>query len=240
MPDSSNTVIGYLVDVQGNLLMATLVEDDQGHAPIVTIGDEDILVGQLGSYVTLPMDDRTIIGFVVGASFAVLVAEELFASGCRLLINVTSSGQIVEKEEPPFFLLVDKSLRDEGTSYHYLPPSDYAHLDERLLEIFEVAFKDSAVLVYRGSTWTTDAPFRETEAAIEQARRMGIRAVEMESAALYAFAKARSKPVVSFAHVTNRMGNVEGDFEKGEASGSQAALQLIAVAARAWLLHDET
>ena len=181
-----------------------------------------------------------IIGFVVGASFAVLVAEELFASGCRLLINVTSSGQIVEKEEPPFFLLVDKSLRDEGTSYHYLPPSDYAHLDERLLELFEGAFKDSAVPVYRGSTWTTDAPFRETEQAIEHARRMGIRAVEMESAALYAFAQARSKPVVCFAHVTNRMGNVDGDFEKGEASGSQAALQLIAVAAKAWLSHDET
>jgi len=69
---------------------------------------------------------------------------------------------------------------------------------------------------------------------------MGIRAVEMESAALYAFAKARSKPVVCFAHVTNRMGNVDGDFEKGEASGSQAALQLIAVAAKAWLSHDET
>jgi uridine phosphorylase len=181
-----------------------------------------------------------IIGFTVGASFAVLVAEELFASGCRLLMNVTSSGQIVEKEAPPFFLLVDKSLRDEGASYHYLPPSDFAHLDERLLKLFEGAFKDSAVPVYRGSTWTTDAPFRETERAIEKARRLGIRAVEMESAALYAFAKARLKPVVCFAHVTNRMGSVEGDFEKGEASGSQAALQLIAVAAKAWLSHHET
>ena len=53
MPDSSNTVIGHVVDVQGNLLMATLVEDDQGYAPTVTIGDEDVLVGQLGSYVAV-------------------------------------------------------------------------------------------------------------------------------------------------------------------------------------------
>lgn len=53
MPDAPNTVIGHVVDVQGNLLTATLVEDDQGHAPVVTIGDEDVLVGQLGSYVAV-------------------------------------------------------------------------------------------------------------------------------------------------------------------------------------------
>jgi uridine phosphorylase len=89
--------------------------------------------------------------------------------------------------------------------------------------------------VYRGATWTTDAPFRETEHAIKQAKILRIIAVEMEAAALYAFAQARSKPVVCFAHVTNRMGNVEGDFEKGEAYGSRDALQLIAVTAKTWL-----
>ena len=57
MPDSSNTVIGHVVDVQGNLLMATLVEDDQGYAPTVTIGDEDVLVGQLGSYVAVKQNE---------------------------------------------------------------------------------------------------------------------------------------------------------------------------------------
>jgi uridine phosphorylase len=89
--------------------------------------------------------------------------------------------------------------------------------------------------VYGGTTWTTDAPFRETEQAIRQARNLGILAVEMEAAALYAFSEARSKPVVCFAHVTNRMGNVEGDFEKGEAFGSRDALQLISITVKAWL-----
>ena len=56
-------------------------------------------------------------------------------------------------------------------------------------------------------------------------------AVEMEAAALYAFAKARQKPVLCFAHVTNQMGRVDGDFEKGEADGSRDALELIAIAA---------
>lgn len=64
MLDSPNTVIGYVVDVQGNLLMATLVEDDQGHAPIVTIGDEDVLVGQLGSYVAVKQNEVHLITIV--------------------------------------------------------------------------------------------------------------------------------------------------------------------------------
>ncbi len=53
MPSETNTVIGHLVDVQGSLLTATLVEDEQGRVPTITIGDEDITVGQIGSYVVI-------------------------------------------------------------------------------------------------------------------------------------------------------------------------------------------
>ncbi len=64
MPEPANTVIGYVVDVQGNLLTASLVEDDQGRAPTVTIGDEDILVGQIGSYVAIQQNDVHIVAIV--------------------------------------------------------------------------------------------------------------------------------------------------------------------------------
>ena len=64
MPTSANTVIGYVVDVQGDLLMATLVEDAQGHAPTVTIGDEDVPVGQLGSYVAVKQNEVHLIAIV--------------------------------------------------------------------------------------------------------------------------------------------------------------------------------
>src|SRR6266571_2125026 len=64
-----------------------------------------------------------IIGRVVGAPFATLVAEELFASGCQLLISITSAGQLLPLGQPPYVILIDKALRDEGTSYHYLPPA---------------------------------------------------------------------------------------------------------------------
>lgn len=67
-----------------------------------------------------------IIGCAVGAPLAVLVAEQLFASGCRLLVSVTSAGQITDNGATPYFILIDRALRDEGTSYHYLPPATFA------------------------------------------------------------------------------------------------------------------
>ena len=73
-----------------------------------------------------------IVGCAVGAAFAVLVAEQLFASGCRFLVSVTSAGQIVASGPTPYFVLIDRALRDEGTSYHYLPPSTFSEVDEAL------------------------------------------------------------------------------------------------------------
>jgi uridine phosphorylase len=64
---------------------------------------------------------------------------------------------------------------------------------------------------------------------------MGILAVEMEAAALYAFSEARNKPVICFAQVTNQMGSIEGDFEKGLDYGSYDGMQLIHLAATTWL-----
>ncbi|MBT4136267.1 MAG: nucleoside phosphorylase [Candidatus Latescibacteria bacterium] len=179
-----------------------------------------------------------IIGCAVGASFAVLLAEELFVSGCKLLISVTSSGLILPNQKPPFFVLIERALRDEGTSYHYLPPSDYAYLNKELSAVLDSAFSDLPIPVNKGATWTTDAPFRETDAAIKQAQSQGILAVEMEASALYAFAQTRQQAVICFAHVTNQMGNIEGDFEKGEADGSKDALELIAATAKAWLSQN--
>ena len=62
----------------------------------------------------------------------------------------------------------------------------------------------------------------------------GLLAVEMEAAALYAFAAARGGAVLCFAHVTNQMALIEGDFEKGEADGTVGALTVIRAAAEAW------
>lgn len=202
-------------------------------------------------------EEYGIVGCAVGAPFAVLVAEELFASGCRLLISVTSAGQILPIKAPPYFIVIDRARRDEGTSYHYLPPSDYSDADAALTKLAGAALAASSTSILSGSTWTTDAPFRETQEAIDAAAQAGILAVEMEAAALYAFSKARGAAVLCIAHVTNQMGRVDGDFEKGLADGAEESLKVIYLIADRWrsevgrkikaaeratrpLMHDDT
>jgi len=173
-----------------------------------------------------------IVGCAVGAPFAVLIAEELFASGCRLLLSLTSAGQIVPAGATPYFVIIDRALRDEGTSYHYASPSEYGEADPGLVSLAADALKRRGLRAIVGPTWTTDAPFRETDEAIEAAKRRGILAVEMEAAALYTFAQANKVRVLCLAHVTNTMGQTEQDFEKGEADGTADALAVLDAIAR--------
>ena len=175
-----------------------------------------------------------VLGCAVGASFAVLVAEQLFASGCRFLVSVTSAGQIAAAGPPPYFVLIDEALRDEGTSDHYIPPGAPAIADAALADAAFAMVRALAVPVHRGLAWTTDAPYRETQAEIDAARAAGVLAVEMEAAALYAFAQARGRAVLCFAHVTNQMAVAGDDFEKGADAGSRDAILVMEAAARAW------
>ena len=165
-----------------------------------------------------------IVPCIVGASYAVLVAEQLFVSGCEFLISVTSAGIIDEPEQAKRFALITEAIRDEGTSYHYLSADRPAKISETLLHDLSAA---EAPPWFHAKSWTTDAPYRETTRAIQAMKAAGVMCVEMEAAALYAFAQAKEKQVVCFAHLTNTMAQQEGDFEKGEHFGSIDTLHLI-------------
>ena len=184
---------------------------------------------------SFPLAGQTagIIACAVGAPFAVLVAEELFECGCRSLISLTSAGQIVPAGNPPYFVVIDRALRDEGTSYHYAAPDVFAQADPHIVDLAMRALENAGLPAYVGPSWTTDAPFRETAAAVAAARAKGVLAVEMEAAALYTFARRRNKAVLCLAHVTNTMGLVDRDFEKGEAEGTADALKILDVVAKA-------
>ncbi|QWF76805.1 phosphorylase family protein [Amycolatopsis sp. CA-230715] len=161
--------------------------------------------------------DRTeigVVGMAVGAPFAVLVAEQLAASGADLVVSVTSAGQIADLPHTPCFVLITDALRDEGTSLRYLPLGRWSHLDPTVADKL------------------TGAPYRETTTAIDTAREHGVLCVEMEAAALYAYARARGRTVVCLAHVTNAMAVDGDDFEKGVDNGVHSALAVVrAVAA---------
>ncbi|MGD9620774.1 MAG: nucleoside phosphorylase [Mycolicibacterium sp.] len=176
-----------------------------------------------------------VVGMAVGAPFAVLVAEQLAASGAELILSITSAGQIAAVQELPCFVLIEKALRDEGTSVHYQPPGRWSRLDAELQRRLVGAFDHLAEPVSRGASWTTDAPYRETACAIEAAQQDNIVCVEMEAAGLYAYAAARNQSVVCFAHITNTMATEGADFEKGADNGAHDALALARAAAAALL-----
>lgn len=165
-----------------------------------------------------------IIPNVVGAPYAVLVAEQLFVSGCRTLISVTSAGILKEPEGGQQFALITESVRDEGTSYHYIPPEEKSEIPS---DLYRRLNQRKAGIWSDAKSWTTDAPYRETDSAIEAMKGEGVNCVEMEAAALYAFACVKERDVACFAHLTNTMAQEEGDFEKGEDFGSLATLRLI-------------
>jgi uridine phosphorylase len=174
-----------------------------------------------------------VVGNAVGAPFAVLVAEQLAASGADLVISITSAGQLLALADPPYFVLIERALRDEGTSVHYQPPGAWSRLDSDLDTALSQALTTSGHTLRRGRSWTTDAPYRETAAAISRAQAAGAVCVEMEAAALYAYAAARGRQVVCLAHVTNTMAVAGDDFDKGDANGAVASLELAAAIARA-------
>lgn len=174
-----------------------------------------------------------VVGCAVGAPFAVLVAEQLAVCGARLVVSVTSAGQVLPLGEPPYHVLIERAWRDEGTSLHYLPPEPWSHLDPNALSRLNGAFGALSEPVRAGAAWTTDAPFRESASAIDAAARAGCHVVEMEAAALYAYARARGRQVVCLAHVTNTMAVDGDDFEKGPHGGALVTLDVLAAVAHA-------
>ena len=164
---------------------------------------------------------------IVGSSYAVLVAEQLFVSGCKLLISVTSAGIINEHKSNNGFALITSSIRDEGTSYHYLPPEKPAVLSKELSDVLNEFIGNENCPYFNGTSWTTDAPYRETQSAIDKMKNQNITCVEMEASALYALSEVKDYRIICFAHLTNSMAQHEGDFEKGEEFGSIDTLNLI-------------
>ncbi len=178
-----------------------------------------------------------VIAGTVGAAFAVLVAEELFASGCEALVTISSAGLVACDAVPPFFVLIERALRDEGTSYHYLPPARYAEADPALTDAVARALAAASVPLLRGASWTTDAPFRESASLIAERRAEGILSVEMEASALLAMGRALRRPLTCLAHVTNAMATRPEDFEKGGHDGQEEALDICARSVAAAVEH---
>jgi uridine phosphorylase len=127
----------------------------------------------------------------VGAPMAGGLLEEVIAFGCRKFIACGGCG-VLEKDIPVGDLIVvSGAIRDEGLSYHYLPPAREINADEAGVKALTGILGERGVPYCLGKTWTTDAPYRETPDRIARRRAEGCLTVEMECAGLMAVARFR-------------------------------------------------
>ena len=136
-------------------------------------------------------------GFGGGSPMTVELAEEFAAMGVKNMILMTWGGILQPDLEPGDIVVIDRAIRDEGASYHYLPPGKYVEADSGLADQLARAIQARGGKCSRGTTWTTDAPFRETVDEIRQYQSEGVKTVEMESAGLFTVGQVRTIPVVS-------------------------------------------
>lgn len=133
----------------------------------------------------------------IGAPAVVAQLEVLSSLGVRRFLSLGTAGGLGPDQTPGDVVVLIGAVRDEGVSYHYLPENTAVRPDGHLTDALTNALARAGVPHTSGSTWTTDAPFRETREEVEEYRRQGVLTVEMEAAALFAVARAREVQLAS-------------------------------------------
>ena len=163
----------------------------------------------------------------VGAAASVQVLDWLYSRGVKRVIATGSCGVLEPLPENAFFLPV-RALRDEGTSYHYMPPSRYTETDTASVNRIRSCFAARRIPLEEGATWSTDGFFRETRGKLEKRRKEGCRTVDMECSALAACAAFRKKEFGMFFFTADSLADPDVYDERGW--GIAAADQALRIA----------
>jgi uridine phosphorylase len=147
----------------------------------------------------------------VGAPMAAGLLEEAIAFGCRKFIACGGCGVLEKDIAVGHLIVVSSAVRDEGVSYHYLPPDREVVANDYGIQALVKTLSDRAVPYRVGKTWTTDAPYRETANKIARRREEGCLTVEMESAALMAVAQFRGATLGQTLYGGDDLSGVEWD-----------------------------
>jgi uridine phosphorylase len=128
----------------------------------------------------------------VGAPLAAGILEEVIALGCKKFIACGGAGVLDGTLAVGHIIVPTAAIRDEGTSYHYLPPGREVHANQEAIAVIEKVLKAHHCEYLLSKTWTTDAVYRETAAKVRHRKAEGCATVEMEAAAFFAVAQFRS------------------------------------------------
>ena len=130
----------------------------------------------------------------VGAPLAAGLLEEMIALGARKFVACGGAGALDQRLTLGHILIPTSAVRDEGTSYHYVPPSREIEADPAAIAAIEAVLNERELPYIAGKVWTTDALFRETPGKVRARREEGCLAVEMEAATFFAVARFRGLP----------------------------------------------
>lgn len=132
-----------------------------------------------------------------GSPMVMELAEELAVMGTKKMILMTWGGTLQSDIRPGDIVVCNRAIRDDGASHHYLPPAKYVDASSTLVNELVNAVRARGVQCVVGTTWTTDAPYRETREEVLQYQAEGIKTVEMESAGLFTVGKVRAVQTAS-------------------------------------------
>lgn len=123
--------------------------------------------------------------FGIGSPAVVTIIEVLHGFGIKNFIAVGIAGSLQRNLNFGDIVLASKALRDEGTSYHYLAPSEYSYPSSTLFEKVKKKLEENNIKFQMGPSWTIDAVFKETQSEIKNYQQKGILTVEMEASAIF-------------------------------------------------------
>ena len=158
----------------------------------------------------LDMDGRRLAAFHpgVGAPLAAALLDEVIALGCKRFIACGGAGVLNREIAVGRLIVPSSAVRDEGTSYHYLPPSREVSASPEGVTAIEKALKADGIDYIVGKTWTTDGFYRETPEKVKLRKAEGCITVEMEAAAFFAVAQFRG---VTFAQILYGGDNLDSE-----------------------------
>lgn len=148
--------------------------------------------------------------FGIGAPVTASLTEELIAWGAKRFVLLSWGGALQTSLNVGDIVIPERAIRDEGVSHHYLPAEKFIHADAALT----AQLKKNLPQAIFGSTWTTDAPYRETRDEVRRYQAEGMDTVEMEIAALFALANVRGVQASAAVVAADKLANLTWEMPR--------------------------
>ena len=131
--------------------------------------------------------------------------EDIIPMGAKRIILLGNCGVLDKSIEDCGIIIPTKAIRDEGTSYHYVPAADYIDVNKKYIPEFIEVLDECGYPYVMGTTWTTDAFYRETRGKIARRKEMGAICVEMECSAMQAMCDFRGVEFFQFLYAGDNL-----------------------------------